>query len=72
MKAVTQGKGAVNAINGALGLNDTSVAGRISTGATLAGFIPGLGTGAAAVSLGVDAYKINKAQSACVDSGKYD
>jgi hypothetical protein len=72
MQAVAQGKGGVAMINGALGLGDTSVEGRISTGATLAGFIPGLGTGAAAVSLGVDAYKIFKAQSACVDSGKYD
>jgi hypothetical protein len=59
-------------INGALGLGDTSVEGRISTGATVAGFIPGLGTGAAIVSLGLDASKIYDAQSACVDSGKYD
>ena len=72
MMAVSQGKGGVAMINGALGLGDASVEGRISTGATLAGFIPGLGTGAAAVSLGVDAYKINKAQSACVDNGKYN
>jgi len=72
MKAVAQGKGGVAMINSALGLGDRSVEGRISTGATLAGFIPGLGTGAAAVSLGVDAYKILKAESACVDSGKYD
>jgi hypothetical protein len=72
MMAVAQGKGGVGIINGAFGLGDTSVEGRISTGATVAGFIPGLGTGAAAVSLGVDSYKIYKAQSACVDSGKYD
>lgn len=71
-KAVTQGKGAIGLLSGALGLGDTSVAGRISTGATLAGFIPGVGTAAAGVSLGVDAYRINKETSACVASGKYD
>ena len=72
MKAVAQGKGAVNAVSGALGLGDTSVKGRISTGATLAGFIPGLGTYAAGVSIGVDLSKTYDAQSACVDNGKYD
>jgi RHS repeat-associated protein len=72
MKAVSQAKGGVNAISGALGLGDTSVKGRISTGATIAGFIPGLGTGAAAVSIGVDASKTYDAQSACVDNGKYN
>ena len=71
-KAVTQGKGAIGLLSGALGLGDTSVAGRISTGATLAGFIPGVGAAAAGVSLGVDAYRINKETSACVASGKYD
>jgi hypothetical protein len=71
MMAVRQGKG-VNAINGALGLSDTSVKGRISTGATIAGFIPFLSTYAAAVSIGADASKTLDAQSACVDSGKYD
>ncbi len=72
MMAVRQGKDGVNAINGALGLGDTSVRGWISTGATIAGFIPFLSTGAAAVSIGVDASKIYDAQSSCLDSGKYD
>ena len=72
IKAVAQGKLGVGMIGGALGLGDTSVEGRIQTGLTVVGFIPGAGTGAAAASLGVDAYKIYKAQSACVASGKYD
>lgn len=65
MKAVAQGKGAANAIGGAFGLGDTSVEGRISTGLTVAGFIPGLGTAAAASSIGVDGYKTWKAVSQC-------
>jgi hypothetical protein len=72
MMAVAQAKGGVSMINGALGLGDTSVKGRISTAATVAGFIPGLGTYAAGVSIGVDASKTYDAQSACVNSGKYD
>ena len=65
MKAVTQGKGAVGAINGAFGLGDTSIEGRISTGLTIAGFIPGVGTTAAAISIGVDGYKTLKAIKQC-------
>ncbi len=72
IKAVAQGKGGVAMINGALGLGDTSVKGRISTGVTVAGFIPGLGTYAAGVSIGADLSNINDGQSACVASGKYD
>jgi hypothetical protein len=62
----------VNLISGAFGLGDTSVEGRISTGATVAGFVPVLSTGAAVVSLVIDAHKTSKAQDDCVDKGKYD
>jgi hypothetical protein len=57
MKAVAQGKGAAAAIGGAFGLGDTSVQGRLSTGLTVAGFIPGLGTLAAGASIVNDAIK---------------
>jgi hypothetical protein len=57
MRAVAQGKGAGGAIGGALGLGDTSVQRRISTGLTVAGFIPGLGTLAAGASIVNDAIK---------------
>lgn len=65
MKVVTQGKGAVAIVNEAFGLGDTSVEGRISTGLTVAGFIPGLGTAAAAASIGVDLYTMTKAIRQC-------
>lgn len=65
MRAVTQFKGGAAAIGGAFGLGDTSVDGRISTGLTIAGFIPGVGTAAAAGSIGVDAYKTVKAVRQC-------
>jgi RHS repeat-associated protein len=65
MKAVAQGKGGAALISGAFGLGDTTVEGRISTGLTVAGFIPGLGTAAAASSIGVDGYKTWKAVSQC-------
>jgi len=65
MKAVAHGKGAVAAISGAFGLGDTSVEGRISTGLTVLGFIPVLGTATAAASIGVDGYKTWKAISQC-------
>ena len=57
MKVVKQGKGAVGAIGGAFGLGDTSVQGRISTGLTVVGFIPVLGTLAAGASIVNDAIK---------------
>lgn len=72
IKTVAQGKGAVNMINLAFGLDDTSAAGRISTAATIAGFIPGAGTIAATASLAVDAYKVNKQTNDCVAKGTYD
>jgi hypothetical protein len=53
-KAVKQAKGAFAMGAYALGLQDTSAKGRISSLATIAGFIPGLGTYAAGVSIGVD------------------
>ncbi|HEX3942411.1 MAG TPA: hypothetical protein VHX11_13075 [Acidobacteriaceae bacterium] len=65
MKVVAQGKGAAAAIGGAFGLGDTSAQGRISTGLTVAGFILGVGTAAAAGSIGVDAYKTAKAVWQC-------
>jgi hypothetical protein len=57
VKAVAQGKLAGGVIGGALGLGDTSTQGRISTGLTVVGFIPGLGTLAAAASIVNDAIK---------------
>jgi RHS repeat-associated protein len=65
MSAVSQFKGGAAVIGGAFGLGDTSVEGRISTGLTVAGFIPGLGTAAAAGSIGVDAYITAKAVWQC-------
>jgi hypothetical protein len=65
MKAVAQGKGAAAAISGAFGLGDTSAQGRISTGLTVAGFIPGLGQAAAIGSIIIDTYKTTKAISQC-------
>jgi RHS repeat-associated protein len=65
MMAVAQGKGGAGLISGAFGLGDTSTEGRISTGLTVAGFIPGLGTAAATASIGVDGYKTWKAVRQC-------
>jgi hypothetical protein len=65
MKLVVQGKGAVAMVNGAFGLSDTSVGGRISTGLTIAGFVPGVGTAAATVSIGLDLFTMAKAIRQC-------
>lgn len=65
MKVVPQGKGTVAMVNGAFGLGDTSVEGRISTALTVAGFIPGLGSAAAAASIGVDLFTLVKAIGQC-------
>lgn len=65
MKVVPQSKRAVNAISGAFGLGDTSVQGRISTGLTVAGFIPGLGTLAAGASIVDDAIKTGMDVAQC-------
>ena len=72
-KAVSQFKGAFAMGSYALGLQDTSTRGRIGTLTTIAGFIPGLSTYAAAVSIGyVDLPNINDDLNGCVASGKYD
>jgi hypothetical protein len=65
MKAVAQGKGAAAAIGGAFGLGDTSAQGRISTGLTVAGFIPGLGTLAAGASIVNDAIETGMDVAQC-------
>jgi RHS repeat-associated protein len=65
MKAVAQGKGGTALIAGAFGLGDTSVQGRISTGLTVAGFVPGLGTLAAGASIANDAIKAGMAVAKC-------
>jgi hypothetical protein len=61
--------GAVDAstgtVNGLAGLGDTSPEGLLSTGLTVAGFIPGLGQGAAIGSILIDTYKTAKAIRKC-------
>jgi RHS repeat-associated protein len=47
------------------GMFDTSAAGLMSTGLTVAGFIPGLGQVSAGLSMGVDAYKTWQAVKKC-------
>src|SRR5579884_2029287 len=65
MKVVAQGKGAIAMVNGAFRLGDTSVDGLISTSLTIAGFVPGLGQGAAVLSIFHDAYVTAKAVGQC-------
>jgi hypothetical protein len=65
MKVFTQGKGAAAIVSGAFGLSDTSVHGLISTGFTVAGFIPGLGTLAAGASIVNDAIQAGRLIAAC-------
>jgi hypothetical protein len=57
--------GSTSAVNGLAGLGDTSAEGLVSTGLTVAGFIPGLGQAAAVGSLGVDVYKTVRAIGQC-------
>ncbi|MGB8060514.1 MAG: hypothetical protein WCF26_01290, partial [Candidatus Sulfotelmatobacter sp.] len=57
--------GSTGAVNGLAGLGDTSAEGLVSTGLTVAGFIPGLGQAAAVGSLGVDVYKTVRAIGQC-------
>jgi hypothetical protein len=52
-------------VSGLAGLTDTSPTGLLSTGLTIAGFIPGLGQVSAAGSLIVDIYKTGKAIGQC-------
>ena len=47
------------------GISDTTAAGVASTALGIAGFVPGLGQGAAALSLGLDAIKLANALSMC-------
>jgi len=65
MKAVAQGKGGAALVSGAFGLGDTSVQGRLSTGLTVAGFVPGLGTLAAGASIVNDAIKTGMVVAKC-------
>ncbi len=64
-KAGTRGKGAISAISGSFGLGDTSAQGRLSTGLTVAGFIPGPGTLAAGASIVNDAIKAGMTVAKC-------
>lgn len=50
---------------GLVGLTDTSPTGLVSTGLTIAGFIPGLNDAAAVGSIGLDLFKTAKAIGAC-------
>ena len=54
-----------SAVRGVAGLFDTSPEGLLSTGLTVAGFIPGLGAGASTLSLFHDIYVTAKAVSQC-------
>jgi len=58
-------QGTAGAVRGANGLFDTSAQGLISDGLAIAGFIPGLGQGAAVLSMVNDAIKTGIAISKC-------
>jgi hypothetical protein len=51
--------------NVAYGITDTSPTGVATTALGIAGFVPGLGQGAAALSLGLDTFKLANALSIC-------
>jgi hypothetical protein len=57
--------GSTSAVQGLNGLFDTSPEGLLSTGLTVAGFIPGAGQVASIGSIIVDSYKIAKAVGQC-------
>lgn len=57
--------GSTSSVSGLAGLTDTSPTGLLSTGLTIAGFIPGLGQVSAAGSLIVDIYNAGKAIGQC-------
>jgi len=57
--------GSTSTVNGLAGLGDTSPEGLVSTGLTIAGFVPGLGQAAAVGSIGVDVYKTVKVIGQC-------
>jgi hypothetical protein len=66
------GSGVINAVGktasagqGLVGLTDTSPTGLISTGLTVAGFIPGANDVAAGLSIGWDIFRTAKAIGAC-------
>jgi hypothetical protein len=62
IKAVGGSTGTAQGLNG---LTDTSPTGLLSTGLTIAGFIPGLGQASAIGSIIVDAYKTAKSIGQC-------
>ncbi len=62
IKAVGGSTGTAQGLNG---LTDTSPTGLLSTGLTVAGFIPGLNDAAAGLSIALDIYKTAKAISQC-------
>jgi hypothetical protein len=57
--------GSTSAVHGLAGLGDTSPDGLISTGLTIAGFIPGLGQATSVLSIFHDAYVTAKAIGQC-------
>jgi len=57
--------GSASTVQGLNGLSDTSPTGLLSTGLTIAGFIPGLGQAAAIGSIITDTYKTAKAVGQC-------
>jgi hypothetical protein len=62
IKAVGASTGSVQGLRG---LTDTSPAGLLSTGLTVAGFIPGLGQASAIGSIIMDTYETVKAINQC-------
>jgi hypothetical protein len=62
IKAFGASTGAVNSL---AGLSDTSAEGLVSTGLTVAGFIPGAGQVVAGLSVGWDIFKTGRAIAAC-------
>ena len=65
MKVVEQGKGGAALVGGAIGLADSSAGGRVSAGLAVAGFVPGLGSGVAVVSMAFDGYRVWKEIDQC-------
>jgi hypothetical protein len=65
IQVVAQGKGAIGIVQGAFGLDDTSVQGRISTLLTVAGFVPGIGELVAGASVVNDIIKAGIAVAKC-------
>jgi hypothetical protein len=64
-RAVKAAGKSTDTVRGLNGLTDTSPEGMLSTGLTVAGFIPGLSDAAAGLSIALDIYKTAQAINLC-------